>query len=111
MRRQVEEFLYDYRLLPHPGKSRVYRVQDGVTFLGWRLFPGRTRLVRPNVQRFREKLKSLQRDYAAGRVDWDDVHAAILAWIAHAAHGDTWRLREQIFDQFPFILGRRDPPP
>jgi retron-type reverse transcriptase len=107
MRRRIEEFLFDYRLSLHPGKSRVYRVRDGVTFLGWRIFPDRSRLVRDNVQRFRARLRDLQQDYAAGRVDWDDVQNAVQAWIAHASHGDTWKLRQQIFDQFPFAPPRR----
>ena len=106
MRKSIEQFLYGYRLNLHPGKGRVYRVQDGVTFLGWRIFPARSRLVRPNVQRFRKKIQSLQLDYKAGRIDWDDVQASVQSWIAHAAHGDTWRLRQQIFDKFPFVLAR-----
>ena len=106
MRKRIEDFLCDYRLLLHPGKSRVYRLVDGVTFLGWRIFPDRSRLVRPNVQRFRKKIQALQRDYAAGRIDWDDVQASVQSWIAHAEHGNTWRLRQQIFDQFPFVLPR-----
>lgn len=106
MRRQIEDFLCGYRLTIHPGKSRVYRTHDGVTFLGWRIFPHHSRLVRPNVQRFRAKLRQLQSEYANGRIDWDDVQAAVQAWIAHASHGDTWKLRQRIFDEFPFLPPR-----
>jgi hypothetical protein len=90
------------RLTIHPGKSRVYRTRDGVTFLGWRLFPERARLVRPNVVRFRRRLRALARAFAAGEMDWDDVKPRVQAWIAHAAHGETWRLRRQIFSQCAF---------
>lgn len=69
MRRRVEVFLEDYRLMIHPGKSRVYRVSDGVTFLGWRLFPRSSRLVREKVQRSRAKMGRLQAEYAEGRID------------------------------------------
>src|ERR1017187_2603038 len=43
------------RLLVHERKSRVYRCADGVVFLGWRLFPEKSRLVRDNVVRFRRR--------------------------------------------------------
>ena len=33
-----------------------------------------------------------------------DLEARVQAWIAHAEHGDTWKLREQIFEEFAFFL-------
>jgi len=105
-RLQIEEELSRLRLTPHPGKSRVYRTADGFTFLGWRIFPERTRLVRGNVVRFRRRMRSLAAEYARGAAGWDQIHPRIRAWIAHAAHGDTWRLRQQIFGQFAFRKGR-----
>jgi hypothetical protein len=82
------------RLDIHPRKSRVYRTREGVTFLGWRLYPERSRLVRANVVRFRRRMRELQCGMAEGRMGWDEVNQRVRAWIAHAAHGDTWRLRE-----------------
>ena len=48
-----------------------------------RIFPERTRLVRGNVVRFRRRMRSLAAEY-----------------VALTAHGDTWKLRQQIFGQF-----------
>lgn len=102
MRERVEEFLAGLRLCIHSRKSRVYRTSEGVTFLGWRIFPGRARLVRENVVRFRRRLRRLQQDFGTGRMGWAGVSQRVRAWIAHAEHGDTWRLREQIFGQCAF---------
>jgi hypothetical protein len=102
MRARVEDELCRLRLVMHPRKSRVYRTADGITFLGWRIFPERSRLVRGNVVRFRRRLRVLQSKYAEGVMQWDDVSQRVRAWIAHAAHGDTWRLREQLLEQFAF---------
>jgi retron-type reverse transcriptase len=105
---QIREFLYRFRLTLHPGKSRVYRRRDGFPFLGFRLFPTHARLARPNVVRFRRRLRRLHADYHAGLIDKETVNQSVQAWIGHAMHGDTWRLREQIFDAFPFVaVGRR----
>ena len=102
MREETEGLLSGLRLTLHPRKSRVYRCAEGVTFLGWRVFPHRTRLVRQNVVRFRRRMRWLQAAYAKGRIDAAKVQHRFRAWIAHAAHGDTWRLRLQIFGQFAF---------
>ena len=42
MKAAIVLFLQNLRLLIHGGKSRVYRSSEGVTFLGFRLFPGQT---------------------------------------------------------------------
>jgi retron-type reverse transcriptase len=102
MRQAIEDYLEGLRLRLHPGKSRVYRSSEGVTFLGWRLFPGRARLVRPNVIRFRRRLREMRRAFGSGEIGWDHIRPRVMSWIAHASHGDTWRLREQIFEQHTF---------
>jgi hypothetical protein len=106
MRASIEEELCGLRLQMHPGKSRIYRTADGFTFLGWRIFPERARLVRGNVVRFRRRMRSLAAEYARGAAGWDRIHPRVRAWIAHAEHGDTWSLRAQIFGQFAFKKGR-----
>ncbi len=106
---QIQEFLCRFRLTLHPGKSRIHRCRDGFPFLGFRLFPTHARLLRPNVVRFRRRLRRLHADYHAGIVGMETVRQSVRAWIGHAMHGDTWRLREQIFQAFPFLSGNRRP--
>ena len=92
--RRIEEFLgSQLRLRLHERKLQVRRCADGVTFLGWRLMPGRARLVRGNVVRIRRRLRSLTADYHAGRIEFEDVEQVVQAWLGHAAFGNTWRLR------------------
>ena len=95
----MENHLLNLRLTLHQGKRRIYRTQDGITFLGWRLFPTHRRLVRGNVVRFERRLRAMQCAFEAGRVTWDEVAQRIASWNAHAAHGDTWRLRERLFER------------
>jgi retron-type reverse transcriptase len=105
MRCAAEGFLEGLRLLMHERKSRVYRCADGVAFVGWRLFPQRSRLVRENVVRFRRRLRRMERAFRIGAVTRDEIQARIHSWIGHAAAGDTWRLREQLFAQFTLVKG------
>jgi hypothetical protein len=107
IREAIRSRLWDLRLDLHPGKSRIYRVADGVTFLGWRIFPGHARLVRPNVIRFRARMRDMQTRYAQGSMTWEEVAQRIQAWLAHAAHGDTWKLCERVLNEFSFTGGRR----
>ena len=47
---------------------------------------------------FRNRLRGLRDQWRAGTVSRTDVEARISAWIAHADHADTFRLRQALFD-------------
>lgn len=102
MRTRIQLRLDELRLRIHRGKSRVYRTRDGVGWLGFRVFPGFARLARANVVATRRRLARLQRLYAAGAIGGEDLDARVRAWVAHAAHGDTRRLRERMFSEYTF---------
>ncbi len=86
-------------------KYRLHRCTEGVTFLGWRLFAGRERVVRENVTRFGRKMKRLQKDHAAGLVTLEEVGKSVQAWIAHASFGNTKVLRERVLERYAFGRG------
>jgi hypothetical protein len=66
-------------------------------FLGFVLHPGGRRLPEDNVARFRNRLRGLRDRWRAGTVTRAEVEARIGAWIAHASHADTFRLRRALF--------------
>lgn len=103
MRAHVIEFLARLRLRIHAGKSRVYRSKDGVTFLGWRLFPQHMRLVRANVVRWRRRMRAMQTAYRERKMELADISQQVRAWVAHAEHGHTWNLREQLFAAYTLV--------
>jgi hypothetical protein len=55
----IRHLFWDLRLDLNAGKSRIYRMADGVTFLGWSIVPDHTRLVRPNIIRFRRHMRGM----------------------------------------------------
>jgi retron-type reverse transcriptase len=107
MKEAIRQQLWSLRLDLHPGKSRIYRVADGVTFLGWRIFPDRAKLAPHNIVRFRRRMRAMQARYASGGMPWKEVEQRVRAWLAHASHGNTWRLRERLLSEFSFTGGRR----
>lgn len=80
------------RLLLHPAKCQVFPTSSGVPFLGFRHFATHRRLKRPNVVRFRRRLRGLQQAYANGGISLDKAGESIQSWCAHAAHGNTYLL-------------------
>ena len=93
----IAGFLGGLRLVPHPRKSLVYPVRDGIPFLGFRIWPTHRRLKRANVHAFVRRLHKQLNAYGEGELQLQDLNESVRAWVAHAAHGDTYRLRAQLF--------------
>lgn len=101
-RRDIETYLAKLRLRIHPVKSQLFETRRGPSFLGFRVLPKQIRVRNDNLRRARRRLRAMQMAYRAGKMPLADIGNALRAWLAHLAHGDTWRLREKILNRFRF---------
>ncbi len=112
-RRRIARFLEGRRLRLHPNKTRIMETKEPAEFLGFVLLPdGSRRLPEANVRRFRNRLRGLRARWREGRVTRADIEQRVGAWVAHARHANTWRLRQAIFRDGWFDPSREpDRPP
>jgi len=94
---RLARWLVGRRLSLHPRKTVILPSTEPAQFLGLVLAPGSRRLPEDNVRRFRNRLRGLRDRWKAGGVERQTVEQRVDAWIAHARHADTWRLRHAIF--------------
>lgn len=57
-----------------------------------------------SIKRMRAKLRHWEKEYPAGLVTREQILQSWQAWDAHAAHGNTWALRQQVRDRVQNIL-------
>lgn len=88
------------RLLLHETKSVVQPTSIGLDFCGFILFPTHRRLRRSSIRRFVQRFRRQREAYRAGQLSLDKMTLSVQCWIAHAAHGDTWRLRSRLFRDY-----------
>jgi RNA-directed DNA polymerase len=106
----IEDYLASLRLKIHPIKSQLFETCHGTNFVGFRVlsmgatFPRRIRIrVRnDNLRRARRRLQLLQRAYIQGSITKKNLSQRLQSWNAHLRHGNTYRLRCQIFDAYSF---------
>jgi retron-type reverse transcriptase len=87
------------RLQLHPCKTRVFPVRVGVPFVGFRIFPDRTRLDARAGRRFVRKLRRLERRRTIGEVTRSRVQRAVDGWRGHARYGSTAGLVQRILGE------------
>ncbi len=87
------------RLSIHPN-AEPRPVTEGITFLGFRIFPDKRRLKRQKGLYYQRKLRQFLAAYAAGELSLDDVNVSIAGWVNHTRYGNTVGLRKAILGAF-----------
>ncbi len=82
--RAVCERLEEARLTPHPDKTQILPVENGVRFLGFRVYPHRRRILRDNLKRFKRRMRRYAAGVRRGEVALDGVHRSLHAWLGYA---------------------------
>lgn len=99
-------FLQTLRLTLHEPQAQVTPTRCGVDFLGWRVFPYYLRLRRENVRYAVKRLRQQQAAVSRRELALRALTVSVRAWLAHAAHGNTYRLRRRVLARFTFTPGR-----
>lgn len=97
--KEIKSFLQDYRLYLHENKTKIFRVNDGVNFLGHRMFPYHSLIRKDNLRRFRKKLRRKIKLYHQNRINDEDLYLSIQSWMAHASFSNTFKLRIKILKE------------
>jgi RNA-directed DNA polymerase len=99
---QLAEFLAGLRLRLHPHKNTVFPVNQGIRFLGYRVFPTHVLLVKENIHRLRRRVRRMQLQYADREIGPDEIRQRLMSWSGHASQADTYLLREHLFATMTF---------
>ncbi len=102
VRDRIAEFLVGLRLRLHPRKNVIFPVNQGIRFLGYRVFPTHRLLVKENVRRFRRRVRKMQEKYAEAELTSDQVSRRLASWLGHARQANTYTLTKRLLQEFTF---------
>jgi len=105
IRSAIVEYLASLRLSIHGGKSRIYTIKEGIEFLGFRHLPGRSRVRKENVKRFKCRMRRYQKRYSEGEIAFSDIKPSVISWLSHASYAESYNLRKQLIPSFVFAIG------
>lgn len=102
---EIKQFVEDELKLELNDKTQIYPLHHGIEFLGWRFFLTDTgkaiRKLKPQSKtRLKRRLKKLQKDYAEGTIELDQVRSSLASYQGHLKHGATYRLRKKVYHSF-----------
>lgn len=100
VKRQIECYLNCELLLEFNKKTTIFPINQGVDFVGYRIWPTHRLLRKRSVKKFKRKLRVLERKYASREITYREIDCCVQSWIGHAKHADSYRLRVKIFGEF-----------
>lgn len=95
---ELVDWLAKLRLTIHPA-AHPRPVTEGVSFLGFIVFPDRRRLKRRKGVHYQRRLNRLIMAYQQGEISLAQLTASVQGWVNHARHGNTIGLRKAILSQ------------
>lgn len=84
----------------HPDKSRIIPLNKGIPLLGFRVFYHYKLLKKSNVRQIKKRVSEWNGLYGDCEHVSEKLSARIEGWLVHAQHGNTFRLRKKILNEF-----------
>lgn len=93
-------FLEDELRLTLNRKTGIRVANQGIDFVGYRIWPTHRRVRRRTVKKIKQRLRQMAAEYASGLLSLEEVNAVIQSYIGHLSHADTYKLRQKLFGDF-----------
>lgn len=107
---KIRKFLKTLKLEMHPSKVNIFKVNDGVDFVGYKVFPNFIRLRKSNIKKFVKRTKRLKRLFLSRDISKMKIKKSIESWIGHSSHADSYKICRLVFKklvpEFVFVLDR-----
>nr|WP_325297171.1 reverse transcriptase/maturase family protein [uncultured Dysosmobacter sp.] len=108
-RARIEQYMAGIKLELNE-KTAIFPLRNGINFLGFHTYLDSDggvvlKLRRDSIKRMKNRIRFWREDYPAGKVSRDAIIRSWKAWDAHAAHGDTYALRQKIAAEVSAIVG------
>jgi hypothetical protein len=84
----------------HENGFQPFPVNRGIAFLGFRIYPFYRKVLPKGINRFRDRLKKLKRDYENGLIPVEKVTQSIQSSVAFLDFGNTEKVKKELLRDF-----------
>lgn len=94
---EINNFLINkLKIQLHPDKSDIFKLNNGVNFLGFRVFYYHKLLREKNIKKFERRFNELKKFYKKGFVERENVVNVFEGWITYVSHANTYKHRRHL---------------
>lgn len=97
---KINKFLQNkLKIELHPDKSKILCLENGVNFLGLRIFYHHKLVKKTNLRKFQSNFKKLKKDFSSKKIDYDKVYDSLEGWLAYAKNANAYKLRKEVLKE------------
>ncbi|WP_245809820.1 RNA-directed DNA polymerase [Cohnella massiliensis] len=105
VRHEIERFLNERLRLTLNNKTAIRPISTGIEFCGFRIWATHRKMRKGTLKKMKARLKYIEKLYAMGEVEFDEVNATVQSYIGYLSHGNTYNLRKHVFSRLSFKRG------
>lgn len=94
---EMTGYLSQLRLVPHPNKTQIHRVADGVPFLGFKVTPQYRVIQKEKTKRYFRFIGKKLEMRRLKQLTPQDLENGLNAWLGHVRFGQNERLEKRVF--------------
>lgn len=99
---KIKVFLKEKLKLELNSKTNIFPLNQGVNYLGYRIFPTHMLLREKSKKKMKRKMKAFQKKYKEGKITLEQITRCVVSWKGHAKHAATYNLQNKIFEKYYF---------
>jgi RNA-directed DNA polymerase len=84
-------------LILHPNKSQIHQTNDGIPFLGFKIFPFHKTVLAASRKRYRRFVTEKIGLRLIGKVQPQQIEDGLNSWLGHIRFGNNYTLEQSIF--------------
>ncbi|MDP4158368.1 MAG: reverse transcriptase/maturase family protein [Bacillota bacterium] len=99
---QLDEFITERLNLKLNNKTMVRTVNQGIEFVGYRIWPTHIKMRKKTTVKMKHRLRYLQRAYARGEIELQEVNGSIQSYLGILKHCDGYNLKKKLSNSLVF---------
>jgi|GEM_PF-161531 len=92
----------------HPNKTKILKLEKGISFLGFRIFYHHKLLSKKNIKKFERNLKQLQQEYNNEKIDREKIIEKIDGWITYAKNANTHKYCKNLTNKINILFSSKE---
>lgn len=99
--KHIRSYLEGMRLVPHPLKTQLFPVKNGVKFLGHHIWCDKRKVLRHNLQRFKKRMVKRKEAFEQNEIDRMQIALGLNGWLGFVEK-EGKVITEIILEKIPF---------
>ena len=80
----------------HPQKSKIIKLGEQLSFLGFRIFYYHKLLKKSNLRKMRFKFYFLKEEFKEDKINYDNIYDFLEGWVAYSKQANAYKLRNKL---------------